>query len=97
MSGTLRSTNRADTGFFEAALALENCYTNPMTKTIAPPSNAAAKGFKVGRQAFAKISAVEGIRLSREMARDFGEFDRKGLSAGERRKVIARKYGTARS
>jgi hypothetical protein len=68
-----------------------------MTKTIAAPNKAAAKGLKVGRHAFAKISAVEGIRLSPEMAKDFAEFDRKGLSAGERRKVIARKYGAVSS
>ena len=68
-----------------------------MTKTLIPPSKSAAKGFKVGRRAFAKISAVEGIYLSPKMARDFGEFDRKGLSADQRRKAIARKYGAARS
>jgi hypothetical protein len=68
-----------------------------MPKTLTPPDETAAKGFKVGRRAFAKISAVEGIHLSPEMAKDFGEFDRKGLSAGERRKVIARKYGAVRS
>ncbi len=68
-----------------------------MTKTIAPPSKTATKGFKVGRRAFEKISAVEGIHLSPEMARDFGEFDRKGLSAEKRRKAIARKYGAVGS
>jgi hypothetical protein len=68
-----------------------------MTKTVAPPGKASPKGFKVGRRAFEKISAVEGIHLSAEMVRDFGEFDRKGLSADARRKAIARKYGAARS
>lgn len=68
-----------------------------MTKTLTPPSKTAAKGFKVGRRAFAKISAVEGIHLSPEMAKDFGEFDRKGLSADERRRAIARKYGAVRT
>ena len=68
-----------------------------MTKTITPPRQTAPKGFKVGRRAFEKISAVEGIHLSPEMARDFDEFDRKGLSADARRKAIARKYGASRS
>ncbi len=49
-------------------------------------------GFVVGRSGFAKISAVEGVKLTREMHKDLQEFDRKGLSAEERRKAIARKY-----
>ncbi|MEI9887738.1 MAG: hypothetical protein WDN08_14795 [Rhizomicrobium sp.] len=68
-----------------------------MTKTLTPPNKSVAKGFKVGRRAFAKISAVEGIHLSPEMAKDFAEFERKGLSADQRRKAIARKYGAVRS
>jgi hypothetical protein len=51
------------------------------------------KSFTLGRESFAKISAVEGIRLSREMQRDFQEFDRRGLSAEERRRAIMNKYG----
>ena len=53
---------------------------------------AATVGFVVGRSGFAKISAVEGVKLTREMHKDLQEFDRKGLSAEERRKAIARKY-----
>jgi len=49
--------------------------------------------FTLGRNNFAKISAVEGISLSREMKRDLREFDRKGLSDDERRGEIVRKYG----
>lgn len=56
----------------------------------------AAKGHTIGRAAFAKISAVEGIRLTPAMAADFREFERKGLSAEERRKAIIGKYGKAR-
>ena len=41
----------------------------------------------------AKISAVEGIHLSREMKQDLRDFDRKGLSDHERGRAIARKYG----
>ncbi len=67
-----------------------------MTKTLAPRHSQASKGFKIGRRAFEKISAVEGIHLSAEMLKDFGDFDRKGLSAEARRKVIARKYGKVR-
>jgi hypothetical protein len=52
--------------------------------------------YTVGRSAFARISAVEGIRLTEEMQRDFSEFDREGLSDKDRRKAIARKYAKTR-
>jgi hypothetical protein len=56
----------------------------------------AGKGYVLGRACFAKISAVEGIRITSAMDADFREFDRKGLSAEERRKAIGRKYGKVR-
>jgi hypothetical protein len=52
--------------------------------------------FVLGRGRFEKISAVEGIRTSREMNRDFSEFDRKALSPKERREALAGKYGAKR-
>jgi hypothetical protein len=57
-------------------------------------ANKSAAGFTLGRGRFAKISAVEGIHLSGSMEKDLREFERKGLSAEERRKVISGKYGT---
>ena len=54
------------------------------------------KSFTLGRKGFAKISEVEGIRMSATMAAEFREFDRKGLSPEERRKIIAAKYGKNR-
>jgi hypothetical protein len=56
----------------------------------------ARKGYTVGRFGFAKISAVEGIRTTAAMDEDFREFERRGLSAEERRKIIAKKYGKVR-
>ncbi len=50
----------------------------------------------IGRVAFAKVSAVEGIRTTPTMDADFREFDRKGLSADERRRIISRKYAKTR-
>jgi hypothetical protein len=44
----------------------------------------------------AKISSIEGVHLTDEMNRDFREFDRRGLSAEERRDAITRKYGKRR-
>lgn len=40
-----------------------------------------------------KISAVEGIRMSREMKSTFSALDKKGASAEVRRSTIVRKYG----
>ena len=50
----------------------------------------------IGRKGFARICAVEGIRITSAMAADFQAFDRKRLSAGERRRILASKYGKAR-
>lgn len=57
------------------------------------PRKTPSKSFTLGRGAFAKISAIEGIYLDAETIADFAEFDRQGLPASERRKAIARKYG----
>jgi hypothetical protein len=60
------------------------------------PAKRAAKGYTIGRAGFAKISAVEGIKLTPSMAANFREFERQGLSPEERRKAILRKYAKAR-
>jgi hypothetical protein len=52
--------------------------------------------FVLGRAGFAKISAVEGLKITAAMEAEFQEFDRKGLSPSERRAAISRKYGRAR-
>jgi len=67
-----------------------------MASSKVPPRKRGSQGFIVGRARFAKISAVEGIRTTEEMDEDFREFDRRGLSAGERRKAIGRKYAKTR-
>ena len=48
--------------------------------------------YTIGRDAFAKISAVEGIYLTKEMQEDFQVFEQKGLSPKDRREVISKKY-----
>jgi hypothetical protein len=60
------------------------------------PSQRATRGRTIGRAAFARISAVEGIRLTPAMMADFHEFERKGLSPAARRKAIIGKYGKTR-
>lgn len=67
-----------------------------MSRPSTKAAKRAVKGYTIGRHGFAKISALEGIHLSDAMDADFREFDRNGLSAEERRKVIRRKYGKAR-
>ena len=52
--------------------------------------------FVLGRSGFAKISAVEGLKITAAMEAEFREFDRIGLSPTERRAAIARKYGRNR-
>jgi hypothetical protein len=52
-------------------------------------------GFVVGRAGFAKISAVEGIRLKPAMEKRAAEAKNKGLSAEEYREAILRSYRKA--
>jgi hypothetical protein len=67
-----------------------------MKQGLRKPSNPTTRGFTIGRVRFAKISAVENIRLTPAMDADFREFDRQVLSPEERRRVIAEKYGKVR-
>lgn len=48
--------------------------------------------YVLGLKSFAKISAVEGIRLSASSKKMFAEFDRRGLSDEQRRQAIAKKH-----
>jgi hypothetical protein len=65
-----------------------------MAKTTRNPKQ--TSGYVLGRQNFAKISAVEGIRLSRDQNEDFGDFDRRALPPKTRRAILAAKYGEKR-
>jgi hypothetical protein len=47
----------------------------------------------LGRDQMARISAVEGIRLSAESKRTLKDLDAKGASGDERRRWIARQFG----
>jgi len=71
-------------------------YNINMRQTASKAPKRPSKGYIIGRSGFAKISAVEGIRTTAAMDEDFREFERQGLSADERRKVISGKYGKAR-
>jgi hypothetical protein len=69
-------------------------------KKIAKPrtnkrSKAKASSVIIGLAGFEKISAIEGLHLSRDMKATFRALDRKGATARERRAAIIKKYGAA--
>jgi hypothetical protein len=51
-----------------------------------------SKGLVLGRKAAAKLNAIEGVFLSREMREMFVEFDHLGLPAEERRRRLVKKF-----
>ncbi len=68
------------------------CYTSIMISDPTVAVNKEKKGYTIGRKAFAKISAVEGIYLSEGQRNEFAVFEQKGLSAQDRREAILKKY-----
>lgn len=52
----------------------------------------AFQNYTIGRNAFAKISAVEGIHLTPELQKDFKAFEEENLSNADRRQAIVQKY-----
>jgi hypothetical protein len=61
-----------------------------MKKRGSPPNRRRDRqgDFTLGRERFAKISAIEGLKLTPEMKRRVAEFDRKGLKPDERIRAI---------
>jgi hypothetical protein len=68
-------------------------YSLVMSGKINKPSRPKSKGLVIGRKGFEKISAVEGIRMSREMKDTFRSLEKKGTTAAAKREAITRKYG----
>jgi hypothetical protein len=64
----------------------------PRRKKRAKPK---AESVVIGLAGFEKISAIEGLHLTREMKATFRTLERKGATARERRAAIIKKYGTA--
>jgi hypothetical protein len=62
-----------------------------------PKTSQKPASFVLGRKTWTKISAVEGIELSKEAKAMFAEFDRLGLSPAERREQIIKKYSRAKN
>ena len=63
----------------------------PTRKKTGPSKRISAK-FVLGRERFAQISAVEGIKPTAAMKRRAAEFERQGLSPAERRREIIKVY-----
>ncbi len=64
------------------------CSDMSMKRRSSELSSVSAGGSALGRSAFQKISAVEGIKFSREAETMFSGFDRQSLSAGEQRRIF---------
>jgi hypothetical protein len=47
----------------------------------------------IGLKGFEKISAVEGLRVTRDMKATFGSLEKRNASAAKRRSIISKKYG----
>ena len=63
-----------------------------MPKQKRPTGKRSKTGFIIGHAGFAKISAVEGIRLKPAMKKRAAEARSKGLSAEQTHKAIIRAY-----
>jgi len=81
---------KGDAKFAEALLREGvDAMSNMKKKGSAPNSGRKVGGsLTLGRDRFGKISAVEGIVLTRDMKKRAAEFDRQGLSAEQRRRSI---------
>jgi hypothetical protein len=66
-----------------------------MPKQKRPTGKTSKAGFVIGQDRFAKISAVEGIRLKPGMKKRAAEASSEGLSPDEYRKAIVRAYRKA--
>ena len=64
----------------------------PKRRKVAPPK---AKGERltIGVAGFEKVSAIEGLHLTRDMKKTFSALERQGASAAQRRAAIIKKYG----
>jgi hypothetical protein len=63
-----------------------------MPRQKRPTGKRSKKGFVLGHAGFAKISAVEGVRLKPAMKKRASDASSEGLSPGEYRRVIVRAY-----
>jgi hypothetical protein len=68
----------------------------PASASTSAHDGPASAGFVLGRERFARISAVEGVAFTPSMRADLERFDRDNLSAADRRRVILARFTPAR-
>lgn len=61
-------------------------------KTSNPSAKSTGRRITLGMGGFAKISAVEGVSLKASSKRMFAEFEKRGMSAEQRRCAITEKH-----
>jgi hypothetical protein len=61
-------------------------------RKVARPK-AKAQCLTIGLSGFEKVSAIEGLHLTRDMKRTFSALERQGASAAQRRAAIIKRYG----
>jgi hypothetical protein len=64
----------------------------PKQRKVARPK-AKAQRYTIGVAGFEKVSAIEGLHLTREMKDTFNALERQGASAAQRRAAIIKRYG----
>jgi hypothetical protein len=64
----------------------------PKKRKVARPK-VKAQRLTIGLAGFEKVSAVEGLHLTRDMKRTFSALERRGASAAQRRAAIIKRYG----
>ena len=56
-------------------------------------STARVQRLTIGLAGFEKVSAIEGLHLTRDMKRTFSTLERQGASAAQKRAAIIKRYG----
>ena len=93
--GAARATGVYSTQAAAAEAARSTLRRSGGELTIQGPDGGIRESMTLGRDAMARIAAVEGVHLSSEWNRRLAELDRIGASGDERRRSIARQFGKA--
>ncbi len=67
--------------------------TGKAKKRKAARPTAKTQRLTIGLAGFEKVSAIEGLHLTRDMKRTFSTLERQGASAAQRRAAIIKRYG----
>jgi hypothetical protein len=67
--------------------------TGKLKKRKVAHPKAKARRLTIGLAGFEKVSAIEGLHLTRDMKRTFSALERRGASPAQRRAAIIKRYG----